>query len=156
MPITATYSFLDVKATITGPGGAIALGSDSGNAEEGITLEMIEDKDTMLIGADGSVQHNLNAGNAARYTVRLLKTSPINYQLQLMYNFQKASAATWGQNTLTVSDIARGDVHTLMAAAFARQPRNVYAKAGPALEWEFLGGQDDTIIGIGTSSILGP
>lgn len=152
--LVGTYSFTDVQAALAGPGGVVNLGADAGAAEEGITIEMIEDKDTMIIGSDGSAQHNLNAGNAARAIVRLLKISPINYQLQLMYNFQKASAATWGQNTLTISDLARGDVHTLRGAAFTRQPRNAYGKQGPALEWELLGAIDDSILGIGAASIL--
>lgn len=154
MPIgVGTYSFMDVAATISGPGGVIMVGSTSGSAEEGITKEMVEDKDTMNIGADGYVQHNLHAGNAGRWTIRLLKTSPTNGLLQSLYNFQKSSSATWGQNVLTVSDIARGDVSVLRSAAFARQPRNAYSKDGPALEWEFLGGVDDTLLGNGAPAL---
>lgn len=150
----ATYSFTDVQASITGPGGVISIGNDAGSAEEGITTEMVEDKDMMQVGADGFVQHNLHAGNAARWTFRLLKTSPVNGLLQALYNFQKQSAATWGQNVITLSDIARGDVKTLSGAAFARQPRNAYAKDGPALEWEFLGGVDDSLLGSGAPSLF--
>ena len=37
----STYSFLDVKASLVGPGGSISLGSGSGNAEEGISVEPV-------------------------------------------------------------------------------------------------------------------
>ena len=72
------YSFEDVQATITGPGGTISLGAGAGNAQEGISVEFIDDKDNMLMGADGSGVHSLRASNAARILVRLLKTSPVN------------------------------------------------------------------------------
>ena len=44
----STYSFLDVQATIVGPGGAFSLGSGAGVAEEGISIEPTGEIDTML------------------------------------------------------------------------------------------------------------
>ncbi|MDU7155592.1 MAG: phage protein, partial [Enterobacter sp.] len=49
----ATYSFLDVTASLTGPTGVIDLGQGSANSEEGITQTMGGNKNTMTIGADG-------------------------------------------------------------------------------------------------------
>ena len=60
------YSFEDVQATLNGPGGSISLGAGAGNAQEGISFEFLDDKDGMLIGADGSVVHSLRASKAAR------------------------------------------------------------------------------------------
>ena len=51
----ATYSFLDVTASLTGPTGVIDLGQGSANSEEGITQTMGGNKNTMTIGADGEV-----------------------------------------------------------------------------------------------------
>ena len=84
----ATYSFLDVTASIAGPGGNFSLGNGSGNSEEGITVTMTEDKNTMTIGADGSAMHSLHAGKSGTVSVRLLKTSPVNKQLMTLYNYQ--------------------------------------------------------------------
>ena len=36
-----TYSFLNIQATITGPGGSFAVGSSSGNSDEGISVSML-------------------------------------------------------------------------------------------------------------------
>ena len=57
----ATYSFLDVTAAIQGPGGSINLAAGAGSAEEGITIEAMEDKNIMTIGADGAGMHSLVA-----------------------------------------------------------------------------------------------
>lgn len=144
-----TYSFLDVQAAITGPGGAFSLGAGAGVAEEGITVSFIEEKDTMVPGASGEAMHSLNASKAARITVRLLKTSPTNALLSAMYNFQANGAATWGQNTIVVSDVARGDVITAQQAAFAKQPDISYSKEGAMNEWTFNCGICDELLGVG-------
>ena len=111
-----TYSFQDVNGAITGAGGAINLGNGAGNAEEGILIEQLEDKNIMTIGADGQGMHSLVAGNAATVTVTLLKTSPVNAQLMQMYNYQKTSSVLWGKNTIVISDFGRGDLRAVLAA----------------------------------------
>lgn len=133
----ATYSFLDVTASIVGPGGAFPLATGAAPAEEGVTIEMTEDKDNMVIGADGEGQHNLHAGQSGTLTFRFLKTSPTNALLSAMYNLQSVSSAVWGQNTIVVSNIMTGDVTTGIQAAFRRQPNNAYAKDGATVEWVF-------------------
>lgn len=132
-----TYSFLDVTASITGPGGAFPLGTGAGTAEEGISIEMAEDKDNMVIGADGQGMHNLHAGQSGTVTVRLLKTSPTNALLSAMYNLQTVSSAVHGQNVIVVSNIATGDTTVCANAAFRRQPNNTYAKDASVMEWAF-------------------
>lgn len=143
------YSFLDVNATITGPGGFFNIGAGSANAEEGITIEASEDKNVMTIGADGQGQHSLIASNAAKITVRLLKTSPINAALMAMYDVQSTSSALWGQNVITVTDIARGDISIMQACAFNKKPTLTYAKEAGMNEWIFDCLNLNTILGIG-------
>ena len=84
-----TYSFLDVQAAISGPGGNFPLaGDESGNSEEGITIEPTGDKNIMTVGADGSVMHSLKGDRSGTVTVRLLKTSTINAALQALYDVE--------------------------------------------------------------------
>lgn len=132
-----TYSFLEVAATLAGPGGVIALGDGAGAAEEGITIEPAGDINTMQIGADGSGQHSLHADKSATITVRLLKTSPTNALLSAMLEFQRASAANHGQNTLVITDTARGDVISARQVAFKKRPSLTYAKEAGVNEWTF-------------------
>lgn len=141
----STYSFISVQATIAGPGGNFSLGYGAGNAEEGITVENIEEKDLMTVGADGTIMHSLRASDAARITVRLLKTSPVNAALSLLYNFQKSSPANWGQNVFVVSDVNRGDVEAVLEAAFARPTPITYAKDAGMNEWLFFGRRDSQL-----------
>lgn len=131
------YSFLNISASISGPGGTFSLGSGSGNAEEGITTAMDGEKNTKTMGADGSGMHSLRASNGGKITVRLLKTSPVNAQLSQLYNFQKSSSANWGQNTIKVSDVIRGDVVDGSQCAFVKHPDLTYATEGGIIEWEF-------------------
>lgn len=136
MPAT-TYSFLEVVAAISGPGGVINLGSGAGAAKEGITVDAVADIDSMVIGADGSGMHSLVADKSARATIRLLKTSPANQLLSLMAAFQRSSAAQFGQNTISIVDQARGDVLTLRQVAFARIPSINYGSEAGMIEWTF-------------------
>jgi hypothetical protein len=145
----STFSFSDVSATLLGPGGTISLGNGAGTADEGITVEMIDDKDTMTTGADGTIMHSLHASKAARFTVRILKTAPTNAQLSLLYQTQSANSALWGKNTLAVSDVVRGDVIAGTDIAFVRHAPITYAKDANVNEWLFQGSVTQ-LLGSGT------
>lgn len=145
----AAYSFLNVNAAIVGPGGAVNLAAGAAVAEEGITIEPTEDKNIMTIGADGAGQHSLVASDACKVTIRLLKTSPVNALLMIMYNLQTATPSLWGQNVLTVTDSARGDITAVQSAAFNKKPTLTYAKEGGFNEWILDGIKADTILGAG-------
>lgn len=144
----STYSFVDVVAAITGPGGAFSIGSGSGNSEEGISIDNVEEKNAAVAGADGQIMHSLRASNLAKITVRLLKTSPVNALLANLYNFQKSSSGFWGQNNITVNNVITGDFENISIAAFNKPPPNQYAKDGTMMEWEFVGNRE-MVLGIG-------
>lgn len=144
-----TYSFLDVQCSIIGPGGAFILGNGAGAAEEGITAVMNEDKNSLVVGADGAAMHSLHAGQGGVITIRLLKTSPYNANLMLLHNTQRQSAALWGQNTIVVNDSARGDVVTGLLCAFKKAPDLTYAKDGGMNEWAFDVGNLTMLLGTG-------
>jgi hypothetical protein len=148
----SSYSFLNVVAAIAGPGGALNLGSGAAVAEEGITIAPTEDKNSMIIGADGRGQHTLIASNAGIVTFRYLKTAPINGFLQIMYDLQSASSSLWGQNLITVADTFRLDLSTCQSCAFKKKPEIVYDKAGPMIEWTFDSLAINTILGVGITT----
>jgi hypothetical protein len=148
-----TYSFLDVQAALEGPGGAFALGSGSGNAEEGITIEPGGDKNIMTVGADGSVMHSLRADKSGTVTVTLLRTSPVNARLQTLYNFQTTSSRYHGRNTIIIRNAVSGDVITCSEVAFAKALSNPYAVEGGNLAWAFHAGSIDTMLGVGTPEL---
>lgn len=143
----ATYSFIAVSATISGPGGSFNLGQGSGNSEEGITVSRTDDKNTMTMGADGSGMHSLHAGNPGTVTVRLLKVSPVNQMLMTMYNYQKESPANWGSNIIVIRDVNLTDIHTCRSCAFRRAPDITYAKDGGTVEWVFDAIDVDAVLG---------
>ena len=146
----SAYSFTDITASIAGPGGAFSVGSDAGASEEGITVSMVEPANHMTIGAGGAAMQALNAAKAGKVTIRLLKTSPVNAQLSALYNFQhEAGAAAWGQNVLTITDIARGDTYVCVQGSFVKFPDNTYNKNGNSLDWEFEFGEVDPLLGAG-------
>lgn len=144
-PVPLTYSFLDVQCSINGPGGSFNLGSGSGASEEGIEIAPNTEIDHLVIGADGAGMHSLIADKSGKVTVNLLKTSPVNQQLSLMLATQRASGATWGQNTITLTNTSSGDVVTCQQAAFVKPPDLKYSKEGGMNKWEF----NATIIDIG-------
>lgn len=144
-----TYSFLDVQASIVGPGGSISVGSGSGNAEEGISVEPVNEMNHMDVGADGTPMHSLSADKSGRVIVRLLKTSPTNQLLTALHNFQRTSSANHGQNTITITNIVSGDKYTNQLCAFAKVPNNTYAKNANMIEWNFDAGIIDPTLGSG-------
>jgi hypothetical protein len=149
----STYSFLNVKATINGPGGAFTIGGDAaGASDEGVTAEYDEDKDTLTAGADGDIMHSLHASKAGKMTVRLLKTSPVNAQLSQLYAFQTSSSANHGQNTITVADVARGDLVSGRKMAFTKHAGVTWAKDGNFNEWVFSG-IVDFVLGAGVPDV---
>ncbi|HHT5262726.1 DUF3277 family protein [Klebsiella michiganensis] len=141
------YSFIDVSASLTGPTGSIDLGYGSANSEEGITVVMAEAKNTMTVGADGEVMHSLHAGKSGTITVTLLKTSPVNKKLSLMYNAQSQSSATWGNNVIVVRNKVSGDISTARSCAFQKQPDHANAKVGNTVSWVFDCGKIDQLLG---------
>lgn len=145
----ATYSFLNIVAAIAGPGAAFNLGVGASIAEEGITIEAIEDKNVMTIGADGKGQHSLIASDAVKVTIRVLKTSPLNGYLMAAYDLQSASSALWGQNVITIADTARQDLTLVQSAAFVKKPAITYAKEAGFNEWVLDGISGNTVLGIG-------
>lgn len=146
----ASYSFQDVSASLTGVGGSINLGNGAAVAEEGITIEPVADKNVMTTGADDSGVHSLVASTASNVTVRLLKTSPVNAQLQTMFNLQTASSLSHGKNVITIRDAVRGDFISLTQVAFANRPAINYAKEAGMNEWKFHAIKTSQLLGLGT------
>jgi hypothetical protein len=151
----STYSFLNVTASIVGPGLAAQIGSTSGAAKEGLSSEWEEDKTTITTGADGTIMTSLRASMTGRIVVRLLKTSPINAVLMNAFNFQRVSAANTGQNTINVTDKARGDACKGRSMSFLKGPANVWAEEGNILEWTFHGIVNE-VLGVGLPDISNP
>lgn len=143
----ATYSFIDVSATLVGPTGYVDLGYGSASAEEGISVTMGGDKNTMMVGADGEGMHSLHADKSGIITVRLLKTSPQNAKLMAMYNAQTISSQLHGQNVITVTHVKSGDVSVGRECAFKKKPDINYRKDGDIMEWTFDAIKIDSILG---------
>lgn len=134
-----TWSFQDVVATLNGPGGVVPLGNGAGVSAEGLTVTYTEEKDTVVTGADGSIQHSMRAGQTGRITVRLHRTSPTNRMLSQMYNYQRQFSPNWGRNTLHVNNVATGDQQVGAAMAFVKHPDIQYATESGMIEWDFVG-----------------
>ena len=149
------YSFLDTSVSIVGPGvnvnieggtpGSEQIGSSAGAAKEGVTVAFDDPKDTKVVGADGAIMHSLHASQAGKFTVRLLKTSPINAVLSQAYAAQRGSAANWGQNVIVLTNNVLGDVAEGAQMAFEKFPDNEYAEDGNTLTWVFTGLVDELL-----------
>lgn len=142
------YSFQDIVISLTGPGAVLDLGFGSGVSEEGVSIDMDEDKNTMTKGADGEVMHSLHSANAAIITLRYLQTSKANTFLNLVYNAQRQSSALWGKNIILIRHSASGDLHTARQCAFKKKANIGYKKVGGFYEWPFDVGKLDSELGI--------
>lgn len=144
----ATYSLIDVQATFSGPGISIPIGNGAGLAEEGISIEQVDNVGHMVIGGDGTPMQVLQATKGARVTLHLLKTSPINSALMAAVQLQRSSGALWGQNTISLTETATGDEFSGAQVAFEKVPRIDYDKPGKMIDWTFLVGISDWILGV--------
>lgn len=143
----STYSFIDVKASLVGPGGMLDLGAGSALAEEGIEFNPVGDKNTMTIGADGEGMHSLHADKSGTVILRYLKTSPVNAKLMALYDAQSMSSALWGKNLISVTNPTVGDGHVARSCAFKRKPNMVNKKDADIIEWHFDAIKIDSILG---------
>ena len=57
--MSASYSFLDVTATLTSALGVVDFGYGAGVADEGISISMNAAKNVQTPGADGAVMNSL-------------------------------------------------------------------------------------------------
>lgn len=101
----------------------------------------------MTVGANGSWMHNLHGGNPATVTLVLLKNLPVNQQLMDMYNAQRVSSATWGKNTIVMTNRATGDKSSIQFAAFYTPPPIQNQKDGGANSWVFDAGTVENKLG---------
>jgi hypothetical protein len=143
-----TYSFKDVVASLTGPTGNANLGYGAALTDEGISIDMSGDKNTMSIGADGNVMHSLHADKSGIITVHCQKVSVTNSILQAMYDAQQVSSSLWGQNVITIREVESGDITTATKCAFKKKPNLNYKKDGDMIDWSFDAGFIDTVLGI--------
>lgn len=143
----ATYSFLEITASFTGPTGVIDLGAGSAVAKEGITISLANTRNTMTVGADGEGMHSLKADKSGTVVVRALLASPINAKLQAAYNAQALSASLWGNNVITIRNKQNDEVTVCRGCAFQKQPDIVYSEEGQMREWTFDALKIDTTTG---------
>ena len=143
----ATYSFLSVTSSFTGPTGTIDLSYGASIAKEGITITPTGSRNTMTVGADGEVMHSLKADRSGTLTVRFLKTSPQNKKLMAAYNAQQLSASSWGNNVITVRQRDSDDTITCRNVSFQNMPTITFAEEGGLMEWTFDCGKIDGILG---------
>jgi hypothetical protein len=137
MPVqSGVYSFLDVQASISGPGGNFNI-KNGGVSDESIRIAMVADKNTMVIGANGDGMHSLKASTASRITISLLKTGTGNAQMNQLYSYQQASSAFWGQNILTITNPVSGDSIVASAGSFKKQADVAYSADAGMMVWEF-------------------
>lgn len=153
-----TYSFRDVKTSISGPGGWVLLGlsqdEQQGVAEEGISVERVEDRNSQLRGTSGEVINLLSASMAGVIRVRLLKTAPSNGVLMEMFKIQRGDGSRWSKNLISIEDKTRGDKLVAAEAAFMGEPVIVWGKIATVQEWVFLAGSiDETLAGVKTNAL---
>lgn len=149
-----TYSFLDCQAAIKDDAGSFSLGNGAGAAEEGISISYVDDKGSLMTGADGQGMHSLHAGKAGTVTVRVLKTSPVNAQLSDLYNATTQSGAAYGRSTISVRDPVRGDDIVCSGCGIRKHPDLAFAKDGGMQEWVWNAAQVDVKLGTGQPSAV--
>lgn len=141
------YSFSEVTATLTGAAGVINLGAGSANTKEGISVTLTQARNAMTVGADGEYMHALRCDKSGTVTVRLLYTSPVNAQLQNMYEAQSLTPSAWGNNVIVIVNKGNTETTTCRGVAFQKQPDRTYNEDGQYLEWVFDCGKIDTVTG---------
>ena len=147
-----TFSFLDVQASLNGPGGQFLL-SEGGVANEGISITTNE-RVTTIYGADGEFMHSLHAAKGGKVTVRCLRTGKINSDLSRIYAYNSQSSSNTGHDIISIRDIARGDSWVCAGCAIVKIPDNSYSTEGSVVEWVFNAGTIVGVFGTGTPAAM--
>lgn len=139
----ASYSILDVHATIIGPGGIINLGQGSGLAQDGITVNQSEPTNTMQVGLDGAVCHNKSESSAGTISFTFLGVSKAREKLLRMYNFQVRipGSSLHGQNRISIVNNTTGETIVADECAFQNITATGYKKEIDNSTWVFDCGQ---------------
>lgn len=150
-----TYSFASVNAVVAdaASGISVQIANGAGVSGEGITVAMNEEKATMSIGADGTPMHSVHKSKGGRIVVRIQKTSPTHAIIDQIYRYTaNAGGANYGQITITLNDLARGDVIVGSQCGIAKRPDLSYAVEGGAMEWVFNVGILEWVLGSGVAA----
>jgi hypothetical protein len=146
--VPRAYSFKDVSCTFKAQEGTFSIGMGAGVAEEGISFEKVEERNTMMLGIYGDAIHFLHASDASIIRLRLLKTTPTNGQLMRVYKQQFINGPQWGKNLISLQDRARGDKIVASEVAFTGEPNLTYGKVAGINEWVFHAAHiEDTLNG---------
>lgn len=152
--MSVPYTFLNAIAGYTDSlGNMLDFSAGNGVAEEGMTIEWDEDKVSITRGADGDWMYNLHAASGGIFTIRALRTSPLNYYLSNIYTKTTAGGATVGTGIITGGDVQRGESFNCVGCQIRRHSAFTSAKEGPGLEWVFLVGKLSAKLGIGTPAL---
>lgn len=138
--------------TVHGPGGALNLGrphayslvgGHKGVADEGISFERVDDRNTQLRGCTGETLNLRHAGLQGVVKIRLLKTSDVNGLMMQMFKAQFLNNMDWSRNIISLEDRVRGDKMVATECAFAGEAAQAWGKVGAMNEWTFHAGSID-------------
>ncbi len=147
MPVT--YSFAEVTCAIEGPGGRFSL-SEGNVADEGISIEMTDDKSTMTTGG-----HPWWDALPPREPFRPDHDPPIEEQPHQQIADRFVSEAIGKQRSLGSKYYLIGQFglagrpYLCAQCAFVRMPTNNNAKDGGTMEWTFNSLDIDSVLGDG-------
>lgn len=150
MPHLIAYSFVDVSATFSCPGGIVRLGNGAAVADEGISVEKAEDYNTMIVGTEGDILQCRHSGTHGTIRIRLLKHSESNGQLMNIMKSLKGSE--WGIGNFSVRNRSNGDSVSAAEVAFTGPPALVFGKIAGMLEWLLHAGHIDPVLFEGSQS----
>ena len=138
MADTTTYSFKEVKVTISHPlvGQKVVNGEGIGT----ITVAYADDLTQSDLGADGAVMISKIESRRGTVTLEIQQTSALNkWLLNYVNAVQNAAASQWAYGLFTLSEnFANGVNITAANLALQKRPDHADAQNGGRVSWPFF------------------
>jgi len=130
MAKSSTYSMKNVQATLDGQS---VVGFWDG--DDAVTVEMVDDVGTGMVGADGSSIFSHRAGNAHTITLRLQHTSPAHRMLQQKWARQRAVGVRVAGFPFSHIDVDSGEGGTADDCYIQAAPSSQQGTEAAVREW---------------------
>ena len=103
----------------------------------GIPEDQIKDLCGCYVYGQEVINKQVEIPNSGTVTIRLMRTSPQNAQLQLMYNAQTLSSSLHGNNVITIRDKGNSEICVCRGCAFQKVADRNYGEEAGIQEWVF-------------------
>jgi hypothetical protein len=140
--VSTTYSFLDLKGSITNPlASPFIFQGQIGLVR--ITIRNVTDHTAQNVAADGAVMISAKAGDNAIIEIEVQQTCDLHAYLLALFNtlntaLKLGNVQSFAATAIYLQNITDLSIHTLTGISFTKVPDKPYAAEGQTMIWTLM------------------